>query len=79
MKALITLFIISCIFLNSIVSGGPIIGIDLGTSNMIISLAKPGSIDIVLGEETSRKTPSVLAFNDGRRLFGDQALNLVCI
>lgn len=54
-----------------------VIGIDFGSESFKIALVKPGSIDIVLNEESSRKTPSMVAFSPHGRLFGEQAYQFV--
>lgn len=48
-----------------------VIGIDLGTEFLKIGLVKPGTpIDIVLNEQSKRKTESVIAFDDDERFIG---------
>lgn len=56
-----------------------IMGLDFGSQNFKVSIAKPGSVDIALDEASSRKTRSLLGFDaNDNRFFGDQAGSLVC-
>jgi molecular chaperone DnaK len=48
-----------------------VIGIDLGTTNSVVSYMEGGQPVIIPNEEGSRLTPSVVAFTkDGQRLVG---------
>ena len=56
------------------VSGEKIIGIDLGTTNSVVSVMEGGEPKVVANQEGSRTTPSVIAFADkGETLVGDPA------
>jgi len=51
-----------------------IIGIDLGTTNSVVSFMEGGSAKIIPNQEGKNTTPSVVAFTkDGERLVGDIA------
>jgi molecular chaperone DnaK len=51
-----------------------IIGIDLGTTNSVVSIVEGGEPKIIINEEGSRITPSVVAFSkDGEILVGNSA------
>ncbi len=51
-----------------------IIGIDLGTTNSVVSLMEGGSAKVIVNQEGKNTTPSVTAFTkDGKRLVGDIA------
>lgn len=51
-----------------------IIGIDLGTTNSVVAVMQGKSPEVIINEEGSRTTPSVVAFNDkGERLVGQVA------
>ena len=48
-----------------------IIGIDLGTTNSVVSVMEGGSAKVVPNQEGSATTPSIVAFNkDNQRLIG---------
>jgi molecular chaperone DnaK len=51
-----------------------IIGIDLGTTNSVVAVMEGGDPKVLINEEGSRLTPSVVAFTkDGNRLVGQVA------
>ena len=51
-----------------------VIGIDLGTTNSVVSVMEGGEPRIITNEEGSRTTPSVIGFaDDGERLVGNPA------
>jgi len=53
---------------------GKIIGIDLGTTNSVVAVIEGGEPKIIINEEGSRLTPSVVAFTkDGEILVGQVA------
>jgi molecular chaperone DnaK len=53
-----------------------IIGIDLGTTNSVVALMEGGQPKVLVNEQGSRITPSVVAFTDkGERLVGQRARN----
>jgi len=53
---------------------GKIIGIDLGTTNSVVAVMEGGQPKIIINEEGSRLTPSVVAFTkDGEILVGQAA------
>ena len=50
------------------------IGIDLGTTNSVVSIMEGGKPKVLVNSEGDRVTPSVVAFNkDGHRLVGQVA------
>lgn len=51
-----------------------IIGIDLGTTNSVVSVMEGGEVKVIANQEGNRLTPSVVAFTEkGDRLVGDPA------
>jgi molecular chaperone DnaK len=53
---------------------GKVIGIDLGTTNSVVSVMENGQPTVVVNQEGSRITPSVVGFTkDGERLVGQVA------
>src|SRR3954452_10805102 len=53
---------------------GKVIGIDLGTTNSVVAVMEGGEPTVIVNQEGSRTTPSVVAFTkDGERLVGQVA------
>src|SRR5476651_2886638 len=53
---------------------GKIIGIDLGTTNSVVSVMEGGVPKVLVNEEGARTTPSIVAFTkDGEKLVGQVA------
>src|SRR5438270_13974302 len=51
-----------------------VIGIDLGTTNSVVAVMEAGQPAVIVNQEGSRLTPSVMAFTkDGERLVGQVA------
>lgn len=47
---------------------GPVIGIDLGTTNSCVSIYEAGTAKVLENSEGARTTPSVVAFTKGEYL-----------
>ena len=55
-------------------SKGRVIGIDLGTTNSVVSVMENGQPTVIVNQEGARTTPSVVGFGkDGDRLVGQVA------
>jgi molecular chaperone DnaK len=55
-------------------ANGKVIGIDLGTTNSVVAVMEGGQPSVIVNQEGSRLTPSVVAFTrDGERLVGQVA------
>src|SRR3981081_2371204 len=53
---------------------GKVIGIDLGTTNSVVSVMEGGQPTVIVNQEGARLTPSVVALTkDGERLVGQVA------
>src|SRR6478752_7190776 len=53
---------------------GKVIGIDLGTTNSVVAVMEGGQPEVIVNQEGSRITPSVVGFSkDGERLVGQVA------
>src|SRR3982074_1486452 len=53
---------------------GKVIGIDLGTTNSVVAVMEGDQPTVIVNQEGSRLTPSVVAFTkDGERLVGQVA------
>ncbi|XP_063217680.1 hypoxia up-regulated protein 1 isoform X1 [Bacillus rossius redtenbacheri] len=72
-----------CIFLGlaallcSQASGIAVMSVDLGSEWMKIAIVSPGvPMEIVLNKESKRKTPMTIAFRDGERTFGEDAVTV---
>jgi molecular chaperone DnaK len=52
---------------------GKIIGIDLGTTNSVVSIMEGDTPVVIVNDEGTRTTPSVVGFKDGDRMVGAPA------
>ena len=49
---------------------GKVIGIDLGTTNSVVSVMENGQPKVIVNAEGMTTTPSIVGFTDGDRLVG---------
>ena len=56
---------------------GPVIGIDLGTSNSVVTITRDGKTTVIANNQGNRITPSVVHFGQKERFIGDSAKNLM--
>lgn len=57
--------------------GSGLIGIDLGNANSVVATPRRGGVDVLVNEASRRQTPSVVAFDERRRLLGEGAVSLL--
>ena len=56
-----------------------VLAIDYGSDFIKASLMKPGvPFDVLLNKDSKRKISSVVSWKKGDRLFGQDAVNIVC-
>jgi molecular chaperone DnaK len=51
---------------------GKIIGIDLGTTNSVVAVMQGRDVDVIVNEEGSRITPSVVAWDNNNEILVGQ-------
>ncbi|XP_022325239.2 hypoxia up-regulated protein 1-like isoform X1 [Crassostrea virginica] len=74
MRQLALLILASLVFPTVYGASLAVMSIDLGSEFVKIGLVKPGvPMEIVLNDESSRKSSTIVAFRDGERLFGTAA------
>ena len=54
-----------------------VIGISVGSQNTVVGVLKGSVVDIILSETSSRCVPTLTAFNDRERSFGDAAFSTI--
>ncbi len=53
------------------------IGVNVGSQNTVVGVLKNSNVDIILSETSSRCVPTISAFADRERTFGDSALSTI--
>ncbi|GAM25962.1 hypothetical protein SAMD00019534_091370, partial [Acytostelium subglobosum LB1] len=73
-----TVLITGLLLLSYVVcySSAIVIGIDVGAQSFKIGMVRPGAFEIVLNEQSQRKTPSQVGWFRDERVFGSDAANL---
>jgi len=54
---------------------GAVLGIDLGSDNSVVAIARRKGVDIVSNEGSQRSTPSIISFGHEQRFIGEQGLS----
>ncbi|XP_022162145.1 hypoxia up-regulated protein 1 isoform X2 [Myzus persicae] len=73
--ALTTLLVLSLHIAN--VHGLAVMSVDIGSEWMKVAIVSPGvPMEIALNKESKRKTPTAIAFRNGERTFGEDALTV---
>jgi len=54
-----------------------VIGISVGSQNTVVGVLKNATVDIILSETSNRCVPTLVAFNDRDRSFGDAAFSTI--
>jgi len=74
LKAYLLVFVTLLCVISS-VSAVAVMSVDLGTEWMKVAVVSPGvPMEIALSKESKRKSPVAVAFRDGERTFGSEAL-----
>ncbi|KAF4520111.1 hypothetical protein B566_EDAN010267 [Ephemera danica] len=61
----------------AIASSVAVMSVDVGTEWIKVAIVSPGvPMEIVLNKESKRKSPVAIAFRNGERLFGEDAMNM---
>lgn len=50
-----------------------VLGLDFGTTNLVIAVAQRGGVDIIANEASARLTPALISFDDKQRYTGEGA------
>lgn len=70
------LLVLACSRISGI-NAAAVMSVDLGTEWMKVGVVSPGvPMEIALNRESKRKTPAILAFRDGLRTFGEDAVTV---
>lgn len=71
----IAVFVLVC--WSTSTEAAAVMSVDLGTEWMKVGVVSPGvPMEIALNRESKRKTPAIIAFRDGVRTFGEDAVTV---
>lgn len=74
----LSMFLVICLQITNVCSLA-VMSVDIGSEWMKVSIVSPGvPMEIALNKESKRKTPTAVAFRNGERTFGENALT-VCV
>ncbi|XP_026815433.1 hypoxia up-regulated protein 1 [Rhopalosiphum maidis] len=72
----LTMFLVSSFHIAN-VHGLAVMSVDIGSEWMKVAIVSPGvPMEIALNKESKRKTPTAIAFRNGERTFGEDALTV---
>ena len=74
MKALLLLLIV---VIQSIIATPALLGLDLGSENFKLAVARPGGLEIIMNEGSNRKTLTAIGYEDKMRYAGDASSQIV--
>eukprot|EP00961_Rhodomonas_salina_P094038 1265395-Rhodomonas_salina.1 len=73
--ALLGACICACFAVTGSAPTGAVLGIDLGSDNSVVAIARRKGVDIVSNEASQRSTPSIISFGAEQRFIGEQGLS----
>ena len=68
--------LLAVFFERAACGGAGMIGLDVGTQNSVVAVARRGGVDVMANEATRRQTPSLVGFDARQRHCGERAAAL---